>query len=106
MLQVCVRQEELLDSEKEDSNSVCLSFEGKLLERVHLDYVCYRVKSYERAPLRCFRCQQYRCVAAVCRGVRRCRKDNCNVEMHIVDKAKCLHCEGNHDTGSAVSKKN
>ena len=71
MLQVCVRQEELLDSEKENSNSVCLSFEGEWLESAYLDYVCHRVKSYERAPLRCFCCQQYGRIKTVLDAARR-----------------------------------
>ncbi|XP_044062409.1 uncharacterized protein LOC122880942 [Siniperca chuatsi] len=98
------------NGEEEDSNSVCLTFEGELPERVDVDYVCYRARPYERAPLRSFCCQEYGHVAAGCRGGRRCGrcgKDNCNVEECKVEKeqAKCLHCEGNHHTGPAQCPK-
>lgn len=62
----------------------------------------YKVRPFERAPLRC---QEYGHVGAVCRGVRSGRygKDNYCVEECKEDEkqVKCLHCEGNHHAGSA-----
>ena len=48
------------NGEREKTNSVRLTFEGNIIpERVYFDYVCYRVRPFERAPLRCYRCQEY-----------------------------------------------
>ena len=92
--------------EWEESMSICLTFEGELPERVYQDYVCYRVRPFQAAPLRCFCCQEYGHVAAVCRAQRRscgncgkaeCVKRRCEKEQA---KPKCLHCEGEHHAGS------
>lgn len=94
---------------KEDSTSVGLTFEGELPDRVFLDYVCYRVRPFERAPMRCFSCQEYGHTAAVCRGVRKCvgcGEPGCHKEA-CLDKEKpvCLHCKGDHYVGSAKCPK-
>lgn len=85
-------------------------FEGELPERVYLEYVCYRVRPYERAPLRCFCCQEFGHVAALCIGVRRCGrcgKNNCYDKECNVEKVQaiCLHCKRNHHTGFAQCPK-
>lgn len=56
-LQFLVGLTQFREGEK-DSNSVYLSFEGELLDSVYYDYMCYRVRPYERAPFRCFSCQE------------------------------------------------
>ena len=64
----------------------------------------YRVRPYERGPLRCYCCQQYGHVAAVCRGNKvcgRCGKENCKEECKEKEKAECIHCGGDHYAGSA-----
>ena len=89
---------------REETKSMCLTFKGEVLpERVYIGYLCYRVRPYERGPLRCFCCQQYGHVAAVCRGNRRCGrcgKENCKEEC-MEEPAKCLHCGGEHHAGSS-----
>lgn len=89
---------------REETTSVCLTFEGDVLpDRIYLDYLCYRVRPFERAPLRCFCCQKYGHVAAVCRGSKtcgRCGKEGCKEECKE-EPAKCLHCGGEHHVGSS-----
>ena len=84
---------------REETTSICITFEGSSLpERIYFEYLCYRVRPYERAPLRCFCCQQYGHVAAVCRGSKRCGrcgKESCKEECKEREEpAKCLHCGG------------
>ena len=84
---------------------MCLTFEGEVVpERVYIEYISYRVRPYERAPLRCYCCQQYGHVAAVCRGIKtcgRCGKEGCKGECEGKEEVKCIHCEGQHYAGSA-----
>lgn len=75
----CVRQEDKIQK-REGRTSVRVTFEGHLPRRVYHESVCYRVTPYERAPFRQFWTQACGHVAAICRRVRRCGKDNCNVE--------------------------
>lgn len=64
----CVR-----NKEKVDSLSVMLQFdEEKMPERVYIGYVSYAVRAYVPPPIRCFKCQKYGHVAAVCKGKQRC----------------------------------
>ncbi|XP_044076754.1 uncharacterized protein LOC122887519 [Siniperca chuatsi] len=89
------------NGEKEDSNSVCSTFEGDLLERVYLDYVCYRVRPHKRAPLRCFK-NMDKLLQYVEES-----EDVGDVGRITVmwRSAKCLHCEGNHHAESAQCPK-
>ena len=60
-----------------------------------LGYMSYPVREYERSPLRCFKCQRYGHVAAVCRRQQRCRwgsKDHDGKECN--EPAKCCICGG------------
>ena len=95
------------EGKREDTGSMCLTFEGEMPGEIVLDYVTYRVRPYESAPLRCFCCQEYGHVASVCRRVRRCGRcggEGCKEECGTEDP-KCLHCEGSHVVGSAECPK-
>ena len=95
------------EGQREDTMSMCLTFEGELPERIYVGYVTYRVRPYERGPIRCFCCQEYGHVAAVCRGVRRCGrcgKEKCD-EKCVTEEPACLHCNGAHFVGSAECPK-
>ena len=89
----------------EPSLSICLTFTGDLPERVFSECVTYRVRPYEKGPLRCFSCQEYGHAAAVCRGVRKCGKcgeTNCEENCDAQEKEPvCVHCKGNHYAGAA-----
>ena len=83
---------------------MCLTFDGRLPERIYVQYMSYRVRPFERAPLRCFCCQQYGHAAAVCTANKicgRCGKENCQEECEGKVQAECLHCGGDHHAGSA-----
>ncbi|KAK7930877.1 hypothetical protein WMY93_007272 [Mugilogobius chulae] len=95
-----------VNGERDLSTSVCLSFREGMPDRVYLDYICYRVRPFERGPLRCFACQEYGHVASVCRGVRRCYRcgmsDCLNESCARQGKEpKCVHCKGNHSAGAS-----
>lgn len=83
------------------SSAVLLTFQGKVLpEKVMLGYMCFTVKAYERPPLRCFKCQRFGHVAAVCRGKRRCGK--CEEDHDFKDckgHVKFCNCGGSHKAG-------
>lgn len=91
------------DGVKSDSTTVVLTFQGENLpEKIFLGCLAFRVQPYRRPPLRCFKCQRYGHIAAVCRGTRRCGKcgedhvfAECRVEM-----LKCGTCGGGHVAGS------
>ena len=51
------------EGKEQDSWSVLIEFAEALPERVYLDYVSYRVRAFERGPLRCYWCQEYGHVA-------------------------------------------
>jgi len=77
---------------------ILLSFKDNVLpKRVMLGFMSYPVKEYERPPLRCFKCQRYGHVAAVCNGKRRCRR--CSEEhdgKECTGPVKCCNCGGEH----------
>ena len=78
---------------------VLITFEGDSLPaRVFLGCLAFQVRKYERPPIRCFKCQRYGHVAAVCRGTQRCNKcggvhDLLNCEAA---ESKCCNCGGSH----------
>ena len=58
-----------------DSLSIVLTFDEPLLpKRVFLGLMSYEVRLYIPPPLRCFKCQRFGHVAAVCKGKQRCSK--------------------------------
>ncbi|KAK7877096.1 hypothetical protein WMY93_032176 [Mugilogobius chulae] len=96
------RLSRFIGGESVESTSVCLTFEGTLPDKVLLDYVCYKVRPFTRGPLRCFCCQEYGHVAAVCKGRRKCGRcggTECEFEECVSDP-KCVHCSGTHRTGA------
>ena len=94
------------EGKERESLSVLMEFGEELPESVFLDYVSYRVRAFERGPLRCYWCQDYGHVAAVCRRgrnrCRRCGKDGCSVEdcELTIEQAVCIHCKSNHKVGA------
>ena len=86
-----------------------ITFTGELPERVYVDYVTYKVRPFEKGPLRCYCCQAYGHAAAVCRGVRkcgRCGEERCNEECKTErSEPTCIHCKGAHYAGSAQCPK-
>lgn len=94
----CVR-----NNEKTDSLSVMINFdENKMPEKVYLGCVRYAVRPYVPPPLRCYKCQKFGHVAAVCRGKQKCAR--CGGE-HEYGKCgqgvnpKCCNCGGDHSAG-------
>lgn len=95
-----------------DSLSIVITFEeDKLPERVFVGYMSYEVKMYIPPPLRCFKCQKYGHVAAVCKGKQRCSRCSGEHEYGKCDKdakLKCSNCGGEHSSayrGCEVSKR-
>lgn len=89
------------DGVKQESLSVMLQFNEEVLPvRVKVGYLSYQVRPYIPPPLRCFKCQRFGHVAAVCRGKQRCGK--CGEEGHEYGKCnegtkiKCCNCGGEH----------
>ncbi|XP_041913036.1 uncharacterized protein LOC121677948 [Alosa sapidissima] len=83
-----------------DSLSVLLTFdEAKLPGKVLIGYMSYDVKVYIPPPLRCFKCQRYGHVAAICKGKQRCSKCSGEHEYGKCEegaKLKCCNCGGEH----------
>ena len=89
------------EGKEQDSWSVLIVFGEELAEKVFLDDVSYRVRAFERGALRCYCCQDYGHVAAVCRrGRSRCRKEGCSEEECELTVEQALHCGGNHEAGA------
>lgn len=60
---------------KNDSLSVMLQFQGEILpSRVMVGFMSYIVREYVPPLLRCYKCQRYGHVGAVCEGKQRCGK--------------------------------
>lgn len=83
-----------------DSLSILLTFEEKQLpDKVYIGFMSYSVRVYIPPPLRCFNCQRYGHVAAVCKGKIRCSK--CGGEHKYGEceegaTQKCCNCGGDH----------
>ncbi|XP_067281993.1 uncharacterized protein [Pseudorasbora parva] len=95
-----------------DSLSVMINFDQeKLPERVYIGFMCYDVRLYIPPPLRCFKCQRFGHVAAVCKGKQRCGKCGGEHEYGKCQegtKLKCCNCGGEHSSayrGCEVSKR-
>ncbi|KAL2076444.1 hypothetical protein ACEWY4_027972 [Coilia grayii] len=83
-----------------DSLSVLLTFDELMLpQKVFTGFMSYDVRVYVPPPLRCFKCQRYGHVAAICKSKTRCSK--CGGEHNYGECAegatqKCCNCGGNH----------
>lgn len=90
------------DGERKDSTAVLVTFkEDALPQRVSLGFITYPVKPYDRPPFRCFKCQRFGHVAAVCRGDQRCGKCGGQHDRRECDsnELKCCNCGGSHMAG-------
>lgn len=89
------------DGEEMNSTAVLISFREEILpQRVSLGFMAYQVKPYVYPPLRCYNCQRFAHVAAVCRGEKRCGKcggghDRLECTSNKIVK-KCCSCGGNY----------
>lgn len=84
---------------KESGTAVLLTFKQETMPmRVYLGYMSFQVKQYIRPPLRCYKCQRFGHVAAVCRGNKRCGKcgGNHDFAQCQAEEIKCCNCGGNH----------
>ncbi|XP_026094828.1 uncharacterized protein LOC113066913 [Carassius auratus] len=95
------------NKERMDSLSVMLQFdEERMPERVKIGYVSYPVRPYVPPPLRCFKCQKYGHVNAVCRGKQRCARCGGDHEYGKCGegvKAKCCNCGVLHTPVQSVA---
>lgn len=95
-----------------DSLSIMLTFdETKLHDKVFIGYMSYEVKMYIPPPVRCYKCQKYGHIAAICKGKMRCSKCSGEHEYGQCDKEaklKCCNCGGEHSSayrGCEVNKR-
>lgn len=85
-----------VNGERVDSLSVLIEFQGSVLpERVKVGCMSFQVRPYIPPPLRCYKCQRYGHIAAVCKGKQRCPK--CGEDHRVEDckenvKDKCCNC--------------
>lgn len=100
------------NGEKCDSLSVMIRFEEEQLPtKVYLGYMSYNVRPYVPPPLRCFKCQKYGHIAAVCKGKQRCARCAGEHEYGKCERGaqpKCCNCGGEHSSayrGCEVSKR-
>lgn len=88
------------DGVRVESTSLLLEFkEQRLPERVKIGFVSFNVREYVPPPIRCFRCQRYGQVAAICKGNQRCGKCGGNHEYgHCRDDEvrKCCNWRGSY----------
>ncbi|KAJ0003125.1 hypothetical protein NQD34_018165 [Periophthalmus magnuspinnatus] len=100
------------DGQRVQSLSVLLEFREVVLpERVKVGCLSFPVREFVPPPLRCYKCQLYGHIAAVCRGKQRCPK--CGGEHRIEEcsktaQVKCCNCGGQHTAtfgGCEVRKK-
>lgn len=92
-----------IDKVRKDSLSVMINFdEEKLPERIYLGFMSYVVRPYVPPPLRCYKCQRYGHVAAVCKGKQRCARCGGEHEYGKFEQGvnpKCCNCGGEHSAG-------
>ncbi|XP_013856338.1 uncharacterized protein LOC106512216 [Austrofundulus limnaeus] len=95
------RLQKHVNGEKIESLSILLEFQGEVLpDKVKIGFMSFSVRPYVPPPLRCFKCQRYGHIAAVCKGKQRCAKcggdhryDECGVDVQM----KCCNCGGQHN---------
>lgn len=91
------------NGERSDSFSVLLKFEEKTLpDKVFVGYMSYDVRPFIPPPLRCFKCQKFGHVAAVCKGKQKCGRCAGDHEYGKCEEGaplKCCNCGGGHSSG-------
>lgn len=93
------------NSVKVDSQTVVLTFKSQTIpRRVQLGYLSFQVKPYIRPPLRCFNCQRYGHVAAVCRGRRKCGRCGADHSYGECEPQASLCCPNCGEEHSAAYK--
>ena len=68
---------------------------------MYIGYLSYAVKPYVLPPLRCFKCQKYGHVAALCKGklgCGRCAGEHGYGKCEKGAKLKCCNCGGEHSS--------
>lgn len=89
-----------VEGQRVESLSLLVEFKGLVLpDRVFVGCMSYPVRLYVPPPLRCYKCQRYGHVAAVCRGNQRCPKcggDHRFEECKSSGTNKCCNCGGDH----------
>ncbi|XP_014832393.1 PREDICTED: uncharacterized protein LOC106910304 [Poecilia mexicana] len=94
------RLSKTVDEKRVGSLSILIEFEEKELPKnIKIGYLNFQVRPYVPPPLRCFKCQRYGHIAAVCKGKQRCPK--CGEDYKLEDckeelQEKCCNCGGNH----------
>ncbi|XP_053479205.1 solute carrier organic anion transporter family member 3A1 isoform X2 [Ictalurus furcatus] len=84
---------------------------SRLPSKVYIGYMSYEARPYIPPPLRCFKCQKYGHVAAICKGKQRCGRCAGKHEYGKCGggvKFKCCNCGGEHSSayhGCEASKK-
>lgn len=101
-----------INGERVESPSVMIEFQENILpERIKIGFISFPVRPYIPPPLRCYKCQRYGHIAAVCRGKQRCPKcggDHKYEECGENVQDKCCNCGGQHRVsfgGCEVRKK-
>lgn len=86
-----------MDKNDRGFTPILLTFKDEELpKKVMLGYMSYSVRSYERPPLRCFKCQKFEHIG-VCRERRRCRWCSGDHDgKECKETAKCCNCGGNN----------
>lgn len=88
------------NGEKFDSLSVMIKFEEPVLpNKIYIGYMSYEVRPFIPPPLRCYKCQKYGHIAAVCKGKQRCGRCAGEHEYGKCEEGarlKCCNCEGEH----------
>ncbi|XP_013885915.1 uncharacterized protein LOC106533973 [Austrofundulus limnaeus] len=91
------------NGERSDSFSIMLKFEEERLpDKVFVGYMSYDVRPFIPPPLRCFKCQKFGHVAAVCKGKQKCGRcagDHENGKCEEGAPLKCCNCGGGHSSG-------
>ena len=93
------RLSKTVNGERVGSLSILIAFEDEELPKnIKIGYLNFQVRPYVPPPLRCFKCQRYGHIAAVCKGRQRCPKcgEDHKLEECKEEQEKCCNCGGNH----------
>lgn len=100
------------NGERVDSFSVMIKLDEKVLPgKMYIGFMSYDVRQYIPPPLRCFKCQKFGHVAAICKGKQKCGRCAGEHEYGQCEegaKIKCINCGGEHSSayrGCEASKR-